>query len=124
VVPVIRRANVRSVSDIAAARSSLVDKARAGRLRPEDITGGTFTLSNLGMYGVDGFLAILNPPQCAILATGRIVERVVPVNGQPAVRPVMTLSLSLDHRSVDGARGAQFLDTLARFIEEPLGLIP
>jgi pyruvate dehydrogenase E2 component (dihydrolipoamide acetyltransferase) len=123
VVPVIRRANEQGVSDIATARISLVEKARAGRLRPEDLSGGTFTLSNLGMYGVDAFLAVLNPPQAAILAVGRIVERVVPVNGQPAVRPVLTLSLSFDHRSVDGAHGAQFLDTLARFIEEPLGLV-
>ena len=123
VVPVIRQANERAVSDIAAARTSLVEKARAGRLRPEDVSGGTFTVSNLGMYGVDAFVAVLNPPQSAILAVGRIVERVVPVNSQPAVRPMLTLSLSFDHRSVDGAHGAQFLDTLARFIEEPLRLV-
>jgi pyruvate dehydrogenase E2 component (dihydrolipoamide acetyltransferase) len=123
VVPVIQRANERGVAEIAAARANLVEKARAGRLRPEDISSGTFTVSNLGMYGVDAFLAILNPPQCAILAIGRMVDRVVPVAGQPAVRPVVTLSLSFDHRSVDGAHAAQFLDTLARFIEEPLSLV-
>ena len=123
VVPVIRTANELSVSEIAAARKSLVEKARAGRLRPDDISGGTFTISNLGMYGVDAFLAVLNPPQSAILAVGRIVDRVVPVSGQPAVRPVMSFSLSFDHRAVDGLHGAQFLDTLARYIEEPLGLI-
>jgi pyruvate dehydrogenase E2 component (dihydrolipoamide acetyltransferase) len=75
------------------------------------------------MFGVDTFLAVLNPPQAAILAVGRIVERVVPVGGQPAVRPMMALSLSFDHRALDGARGAQFLDTLAGLIEEPLGLM-
>jgi pyruvate dehydrogenase E2 component (dihydrolipoamide acetyltransferase) len=123
VVPVIRKANELGVAEIAAARLRLAEKARAGRLRPEDLAGGTFTVSNLGMYGVDAFVAVLNPPQSAILAVGRIVERVVPVGGQPAVRPVLTLSLSFDHRSVDGAHGAQFLDTLARFIEEPLGLV-
>jgi pyruvate dehydrogenase E2 component (dihydrolipoamide acetyltransferase) len=75
------------------------------------------------MYGVDTFNAIINQPQAAILAVGRIAERVVPVNGQPAVRPMMALTLSCDHRAVDGARGAQFLETIADFIEEPLGLL-
>ncbi|HAG98941.1 MAG TPA: 2-oxo acid dehydrogenase subunit E2, partial [Ktedonobacter sp.] len=84
---------------------------------------GTFTISNLGMYNVDAFNAIINQPQAAILAVGRIAERVVPVNGQPAVRPMMVLTLSCDHRAVDGARGAQFLDTVATLIEEPLGLL-
>jgi pyruvate dehydrogenase E2 component (dihydrolipoamide acetyltransferase) len=123
VVPVIHRANERSLAEVAASRSALVDKARFNKLRPEDITGGTFTISNLGMFGVDTFLAVLNSPQAAILAVGRIAERVVPVGGQPAVRPMMALSLSFDHRALDGARGAQFLDTLAGLIEEPLGLM-
>jgi pyruvate dehydrogenase E2 component (dihydrolipoamide acetyltransferase) len=123
VVPVIHRANECSLAEIAASRSALVDKARFNKLRPEDISGGTFTISNLGMFGVDTFLAVLNPPQAAILAVGRIVERVVPVGGQPAVRPMMALSLSFDHRALDGARGAQFLDTLSGLIEEPLGLM-
>ncbi len=123
VVPVINKADRLTVSEIAAARSVLVEKARAGRLHPEDIAGGTFTISNLGMYGVDAFLAVLNPPQAVILAVGRIVERAVPVQGQVVIRPTLTLSLSFDHRVVDGARGAQFLDTLVRLIEEPLGLI-
>jgi pyruvate dehydrogenase E2 component (dihydrolipoamide acetyltransferase) len=123
VVPVIHKADGLSVSQIAATRAALLEKARAGKLRPEDISGGTFTISNLGMYGVDAFLAVLNSPQSAILAVGRIVERVVPVNGQIVIRPMISLSLSFDHRSVDGARGAQFLDSLANLIEEPLGLI-
>ena len=87
------------------------------------MSGGTFTISNLGMYGVDQFKAIVNPPQAAILAVGRIADRIVPVNGQPAVRPMLTLSLSCDHRVVDGARGAQFLQTLAELIESPLRLL-
>jgi pyruvate dehydrogenase E2 component (dihydrolipoamide acetyltransferase) len=123
VVPVIHNPDKLSISQIAAARSDLVERAHAGRLRPQDITDGTFTISNLGMYGVDAFLAVINAPQAAILAVGRIIDRVVPVNGQAVIRPMMALSLSFDHRSIDGARGAQFLDTLAKLIEEPLGLI-
>jgi pyruvate dehydrogenase E2 component (dihydrolipoamide acetyltransferase) len=123
VVPVIHDADNRSLGEIAERRAELVAAARAGSLRPEDVTGGTFTLSNLGMYGVDAFLAVLNPPQAAILAVGRIAQRVVPVEGVPAVRPTLVLSLSFDHRVVDGARGAEFLETLADLIEEPAGLV-
>jgi pyruvate dehydrogenase E2 component (dihydrolipoamide acetyltransferase) len=92
-------------------------------LRPDDVTSGSFTISNLGMYGVDSFHAIVNAPQAAILAVGRIVDRVVPVDARPAVRPVLSLTLSFDHRVVDGARGAQFLDALAALTEEPAGLV-
>ncbi len=123
VVPVIQRADVLSVLDIARIRNELVTKAQAGKLRPRDMQGGTFTISNLGMYGVDAFNAIINPPQAAILAVGRIAERVVPVAGQPSVQPMIVLSLSCDHRVVDGARGAQFLAVLADLVEEPLGLL-
>jgi pyruvate dehydrogenase E2 component (dihydrolipoamide acetyltransferase) len=123
VVPVVHAADKLSVGEIAARRQALVARAQAGKLRPDDIAGGTFTISNLGMYGVDAFNAIVNPPQAAILAVGRIAERVVPVNGQPAVQPMLVLSLSCDHRVVDGARGAQFLDTVAGWIQEPLGLL-
>jgi pyruvate dehydrogenase E2 component (dihydrolipoamide acetyltransferase) len=122
-VPVIPRADVLGLGEIAARRQEIVARAQSGKLRPDDMQGGTFTISNLGMYGVDSFNAILNPPQAAILAVGRIVDRVVPVAGQPAVRPMLMLSLSCDHRVVDGARGARFLETLAELIEEPLGLI-
>ena len=101
----------------------VVDAARAGRLRPDDVQGGTFTISNLGMYGVDAFQAIVNAPQAAILAVGRIVERPVAVDGEVVVRPVLTLTVSFDHRVVDGARGAEFLDTLASLVEEPAGLV-
>jgi len=123
VVPVIHHADTLSLGEIARQRIDLVAKAQSGKLRLQDISDGTFTISNLGMYNVDAFNAIINQPQAAILAVGRIAERVVPVNGQPAVQPVMVLTLSCDHRAVDGARGAQFLDTVATFIEEPLGLV-
>lgn len=123
VVPVIHNADSLNVRAIAEQRQELVGRAQANRLRPEDIRSGTFTISNLGMYGVDVFNAIINPPQVAILAVGRIIERVIPVDGQPSVQPMMALTLSCDHRAVDGARGAQFLATVADGIEEPLGLI-
>jgi pyruvate dehydrogenase E2 component (dihydrolipoamide acetyltransferase) len=123
VVPVLHRADTLSLADIAARREDLVTRAQAGKLRPADIQGGGFTLSNLGMFGVDAFSAIVNPPQAAILAVGRIADRVVAVNGQPAVQPTMVLTLSCDHRALDGARGAQFLGALAELIEEPLALL-
>ena len=123
VVPVIHRADTLGLKDLAAKREDLVSRAQAGKLRPADIQGGVFTISNLGMYGVDAFSAIVNPPQAAILAVGRIADRVVPVNGQPAVQPTMMLTLSCDHRALDGARGAQFLGALADLIEEPLALL-
>jgi pyruvate dehydrogenase E2 component (dihydrolipoamide acetyltransferase) len=123
VVPVIHEADRLSLDEIAQQRTALVTRAQAGKLRPQDIQGGTFTISNLGMYNVDAFNAIINQPQAAILAVGRIAERVVPIHGQPAVQPTMILTLSCDHRATDGARGAQFLATLAELIEEPLGLL-
>jgi len=123
VVPVIHRADTLSLEEIARKRMELTAKAQDGKLRPQDISDGTFTISNLGMYNVDAFNAIINQPQAAILAVGRISERVVPVHSQPAVQPMMVLTLSCDHRAVDGVRGAQFLDTVATLIEEPLGLL-
>jgi pyruvate dehydrogenase E2 component (dihydrolipoamide acetyltransferase) len=123
VVPVIHGAERLTLREVAERRAALVESARAGTLRPDDVSGGTFTVSNLGMYGVDAFLAVLNPPQAAILAVGRIADRIVPVDGDPVVRPYLTLSVSFDHRVVDGARGAQFLDTLASLLEEPAGLV-
>jgi pyruvate dehydrogenase E2 component (dihydrolipoamide acetyltransferase) len=122
-VPVVHKADRLGLGEIAARRAQLVERAQRGKLAPEDLSGGTFTISNLGMYGVEKFSAIVNPPQAAILAVGGIAEQVVPVDGQPAIQPMMTLTLSCDHRVVDGARGAQFLQTLAVFIEEPLLLL-
>ena len=123
VVPVIHRADTLSLADLATRREDLVSRAQAGKLRPADIQGGGFTISNLGMFGVDAFNAIVNRPQAAILAVGRIADRVVALNGQPAVQPTMVLTLSCDHRALDGARGAQFLGALADLIEEPLALL-
>lgn len=122
-VPVITAADTLRLGEIATQREALVTKANNGRLSLTDLSGGTFTISNLGMYGVDTFTAIVNPPQAAILAVGRVADRVVAVQGQPAVRPMLTLSLTCDHRVVDGARAAEFLATLAGLIEEPLGLL-
>ncbi len=118
-VPVIHEADDLTLNGIARRRKDLVERALAGKLRPDDLQGGTFTISNLGMYGIDGFNAIINAPQAAILAVGALVDRVVPVDGQPAVAPTLTLSLSCDHRVVDGARGAQFLATVTALIADP-----
>lgn len=123
VVAVVHDADRLSLADTVARRLELVDAARAGRLTPRDVSGGTFTVSNLSMFGVDSFDAIVNAPQAAILAVGRIVDRVIAVSGRPEVRPTMHLSVSFDHRVVDGARGAEFLETLASLIEEPAGLV-
>jgi pyruvate dehydrogenase E2 component (dihydrolipoamide acetyltransferase) len=123
VVPVIHRADTLGVAEIAARRDDLVSRAQRGKLRPADVQGGGFTISNLGMFGVDAFDAIVNPPQAAILAVGRIADRVVAVDGQPAVRPTMMLTLSCDHRALDGARAAAFLGALADVVEEPLALL-
>ena len=123
VVPVIHQADQKGLRDIAAHRRELVARAQAGKLRLADLSGGTFTISNLGMYDVDAANAIINPPQAAILAIGRIAPRVVAVRGRPKVRPTLMLSLSCDHRVVDGARAAQFLRALTELIEEPLGLL-
>ncbi len=120
---VIQKADKLKVAEISAQRRELTERARAGRLRPADISGGTFTLSNLGMYKVDAFSAIITPPQAAILAVGTIFERVVPVEGKPGVRPMMTMTLSSDHRVVDGARAAEFLSDLADAIREPEKLL-
>ncbi len=123
VVPVVHRADELPVERIAQRRAELVDRARGGRLRPEDVDGGTFTISNLGMYGVDRFLAVVNAPQAAILSVGRLADRVVAEEGRPVVRPTLSLGLACDHRVLDGARAARFLETLAAWVEEPLALL-
>jgi pyruvate dehydrogenase E2 component (dihydrolipoamide acetyltransferase) len=115
---VIPNAATATLAEIATQRRDLTERARSGRLRPQDVTGGTFTISNLGMYGVDAFSAIIIPPQAAILAVGRISDRVVVVDGQPAVRPMMTITLSSDHRVVDGAQAAVFLNDLVGALEQ------
>jgi len=119
VVPVVHRAASLSLEEIAERRQAIVKRSQEGRLRLTDVQDGTFTISNLGMFGVDAFTAILNAPQAAIMAVGRISERVVAVNGEPTVTPTIQFSLAFDHRVVDGARGAAFLETIANLIEEP-----
>jgi pyruvate dehydrogenase E2 component (dihydrolipoamide acetyltransferase) len=119
VAPVIHKADKSELGAIAVQRRDLAERARSGKLRPTDIAGGTFTISNLGMFGVDAFTAIIIPPQAAILAVGRIAERVVPLDGCPAIRPMMTLTLSSDHRVVDGARAAEFMRDVAEAIGSP-----
>jgi pyruvate dehydrogenase E2 component (dihydrolipoamide acetyltransferase) len=119
VVPVIRSSERLSIAEIAAARAELVGRAREGKLRQEDLEGGTFTISNLGMYGIERFIAVLNPPEAAILAVGSIEDKVVALDGEPAVRPRMELTLTADHRAIDGATGAEFLATVKQFLEEP-----
>lgn len=119
IVPVIHRADQMSLLEIANARAEIVRRAQSGKARPDDLAGGAFTISNLGMYEVDSFLAIVNPPQAGILAVGRIVDRVVAVKGNPTVRPTMTLTLSCDHRLVDGLRAAKFLIDLVNALEGP-----
>ena len=119
VSPVIHHATKADLGEIAVQRHNLTERARAGKLRPQDLAGGTFTISNLGMFGVDAFSAIITPPQAAILAVGRITDRVVPVDGRPGIRPMMTLTLSSDHRVVDGARAAEFLRDLTQAIVSP-----
>jgi pyruvate dehydrogenase E2 component (dihydrolipoamide acetyltransferase) len=116
---VIPNAGAAGLGDIAKRRRDLTDRARAGRLHPPDISGATFTISNLGMFGIDAFSAIITPPQAAVLAVGRIADRVVVDQGQPVVRPMMTITLSSDHRVVDGAQAATFLNELAGALEAP-----
>jgi pyruvate dehydrogenase E2 component (dihydrolipoamide acetyltransferase) len=120
IVPVIHKTDELSLGEITNRRKDLITRTQAGKLRSGDLDRGTFTISNLGMFDVDSFNAIINPPQAAILAVGRIVDKVVPVDGLPAVRPILTLNLSFDHRVVDGVRGAKFLKTLSNLIENPL----
>jgi pyruvate dehydrogenase E2 component (dihydrolipoamide acetyltransferase) len=117
IVPVIHGADRLSVTETATRRRELLERVRAGKVRSADVSGGTFTVSNLGMYDIDLFTAILTEGQAGILAVGRIADRVVAHEGKPAVRPTMMTSLSCDHRRVDGARAAEFVKTLAELLE-------
>ena len=119
VVPVIEGCERKTIAEIASARAELVDRARSGRLQQGDLDGGTFTISNLGMFGIERFIAVLNPPQAAILAVGSTEEKPVVVDGQVVVRPRLELTLTCDHRAIDGATGAQFLGDVKAFLEEP-----
>jgi len=119
VVPVIPSCERKTIAEIAAARAELVDRARSGKLQQGDLDGGTFTISNLGMFGIERFVAVLNPPQAAILAVGSTAEKPVVVDGEVVVRPRMELTLTCDHRAIDGATGARFLGDVKAFLEEP-----
>jgi pyruvate dehydrogenase E2 component (dihydrolipoamide acetyltransferase) len=119
VVPVVRDAQARSVQDIAVVRADLVGRAREGKLQLQDLEDGTFTISNLGMYGIDQFVAVLNPPQVAILAVGSIEDRPIVVDGDLIVAPALTMTLTCDHRAIDGSEGAEFLQTVKAYVEAP-----
>jgi pyruvate dehydrogenase E2 component (dihydrolipoamide acetyltransferase) len=119
VVPVIPQTERKTIAELAADRAQLVERARGGKLQQSDLEGGTFTISNLGMYGVEQFVAVLNPPQAAILAVGAIEERPVAADGDLELRPMMAMTLTCDHRSLDGATAADFLRTVKAFLEEP-----
>ena len=123
ITPVIRHADRKGLAEIAAEAKALAEKARARRLAPEEYTGATFSISNLGMFDIDAFTAVINPPEAAILAVGRVAERPVVIDGAVAVRRVMAVTLSCDHRVVDGATGAQFLQTLTLMLENPLAML-
>jgi pyruvate dehydrogenase E2 component (dihydrolipoamide acetyltransferase) len=119
IVPVIRDAGRKSVQQIAADRADLVSRARDGKLQLADLEGGTFTISNLGMYGIEQFVAVLNPPQVAILAVGSIEDRPSAIDGDLAIVPTMTMTLTCDHRAIDGSEGAEFLSTVKAYVEQP-----
>jgi pyruvate dehydrogenase E2 component (dihydrolipoamide acetyltransferase) len=119
IVPVIRDADRRTIQEIAAARADIVGRARDGKLQRADLEDGTFTISNLGMFGIEQFIAVLNPPQAAILAVGATVEKPVVVEGSVEVRPLLSITITCDHRAVDGADGAEFLRTVKELLEEP-----
>jgi pyruvate dehydrogenase E2 component (dihydrolipoamide acetyltransferase) len=119
VVPVVKNAERMTIAQIAQVRADLVSRARDNKLRSDDLEGGTFTISNLGMYEVDQFIAVLNPPQASILAVGQTRDMVVPRGGDLTVLPVMTMTITCDHRAVDGATGADFLKTIKAFLQDP-----
>ena len=119
IVPVLRSVERQSLAELATARGELVGRARENKLTTQDLEGGTFTISNLGMYGIEQFIAVLNPPQAAILAVGATADTPVARSGAVEVRPVMTMTLTVDHRAVDGAAGADFLRTVKQLVEDP-----
>jgi len=119
IVPVVRNADVKSLEEVDKAIKELLEKARNGRLVKEEITGGTFTITNLGMFDVDCFTPIINPPEAAILGVGRAADRPIALEGRIEVRPIVTLSLSYDHRIVDGAPAAKFLRKVKEHLENP-----
>jgi pyruvate dehydrogenase E2 component (dihydrolipoamide acetyltransferase) len=122
-VPVIKHADKKTMSQINGEVKMLAGKAKDKKLQPDEMQGNTFTISNLGMFGIDEFTAIINPPDACILAVGGIIQKPVVKNGSIVVGNTMKVTLSCDHRVVDGASGAQFLQTLKAILEEPLLLL-
>jgi pyruvate dehydrogenase E2 component (dihydrolipoamide acetyltransferase) len=123
IVPVIRDADRKTVREISAEAGDLGERARAGRLKPDEFTGGTFTISNLGMFGISEFTAVINPPEAAILAVGAAVPTPVVKDGDVSVTTTMRVTLTVDHRVLDGATGAAFLRDLVKVLEEPLRIV-
>lgn len=123
ITPIVRDAHLKGVAAIAAEVRELAARAREKKLKPDEYTGATFSVSNLGMFGIEEFTAIINPPEAAILAVGAVEDRVVAVDGQPAVRSRMKMTMSCDHRVIDGATGARFLRTLKDYLEEPVMML-
>ena len=122
-VPVIRDTDQKSVGQIARESGALIEKARSGKLQPADFSGGTFSVSNLGMFGIENFDAVINPPHGAILAVGAGIQTPVVENGEVVVRNVMSMTLSVDHRVIDGALGAQLLEAIVGHLENPMGML-
>ncbi len=119
IVPVLRSVERLALAEVATARGEIVGRARENKLTAQDLEDGTFTISNLGMFGIEQFVAVINPPQAAILAVGATVDTPVARDGEVVVRPMLTMTLTVDHRAVDGAAGADFLRTVKQFLEEP-----
>ena len=123
IVPVIRDIGKKTLAEIAKARTAIVEKGKSGKLTPEEMKGSTFTISSLGMFGIEEFAAIINPPESGILAVGAILDKPVVINKEIVVRPVMKITLSYDHRVIDGAKAAGFMKTLKEFLENPSSVI-
>ena len=123
ITPVIRNADVKSLAEIGREAKALADKARSRRLQPSEYTGSTFSVSNLGMFDIDQFTAVINPPEAGIIAVGSIVQKAVVLDGQVTARRRMRLTMSCDHRVIDGATGAAFLRTLKQMLENPLAML-
>jgi len=123
ITPVIRNAGLKSLADIGREARELAERARNRRLQPNEYTGATFSVSNLGMFDIDQFTAVINPPEAGIIAVGSIVQKPVVVDGQLGARRRMRITMSCDHRVIDGATGAAFLRTLKQMLENPLAML-
>ncbi|MGI6485286.1 MAG: 2-oxo acid dehydrogenase subunit E2 [Tepidanaerobacteraceae bacterium] len=123
IVPVIKDADKKGLGTIAQETEKLTERAKQGKLMPDDYSGGTFTTTNLGMYDIESFKAIINQPESAILAVGKIIKKPVVIDEQITIRPMMNLTLSCDHRSIDGVEGAKFLKGLKQVLEDPFEML-